>query len=73
MLCLNGIVSSHEHRVVLIWDVDETLIIFNSLLTGSWAASRGAWDHNAYATLGSGWEAAILNISDKHFFYTQVK
>ncbi len=53
-------------------DIDETLIIFNSLLTGSWAASHGLNCRNIFQPLGERWEAAILNISDCHFFYAQV-
>ena len=52
-------------------DIDETLIVFNSLLLGSWAVAYGK-DSAAMNLLGERWEAAILNVADKHFFYTQV-
>ncbi|GAB4821578.1 hypothetical protein N2152v2_008624 [Parachlorella kessleri] len=59
-------------EVVLIWDIDETLIVFNSLLLGSWAVAYGK-DSAAMQLLGERWEAAILNIADKHFFCTQIE
>ncbi len=59
-------------KLVLIWDLDETLVVFNSLLTGSWAAAHGL-DRSTFSPLGERWERAILDISDKHFLYEQVR
>ncbi|KAL4437248.1 hypothetical protein ABPG75_004387 [Micractinium tetrahymenae] len=66
-----------RRTVVLVHDLDETLLIFNSLLSGSWAAThqlRG--DPAAVAQLlelGARWEAAILRLCDERFFFSELE
>ena len=64
-----------DSKLVLIWDLDETLLIFNSLLTGAWAAThpgQGAAAAAGVLAAGARWEAAILGLCDAHFFFDQV-
>lgn len=59
-------------KLVLVWDIDETLVIFNSLLTGSWAMAHGGHGREMLCRLGERWEAGILGLADSRFFYKQV-
>lgn len=60
--------------LVLVWDLDETLLIFNSLLTGALAvATRRSADAPALATLGVRWERAILALCDSALFFDQLE
>lgn len=59
---------------VLIWDLDETLIIFQTLTTGRFAHQfQGAKDSRVAVTLGRRWEKLIIQICDDYFFYEQVE
>lgn len=57
---------------VFIWDLDETIIIFHSLMTGSYA-SRFGKDVPGSVQLGVGMEELIFNLSDTHFFFNDLE
>lgn len=58
---------------VYIWDMDETLILLKSLLTGSYAeAFNGSKDVKMGMDIGKTWETHILDVCDEYFFYQQV-
>jgi hypothetical protein len=64
----------HPRLDVYIWDMDETLILLNSLLKSSYAeAFNGLKDVQKGVELGKTWENLILQLCDDHFFYEQVK
>lgn len=56
-----------------VWDLDETLIIFQTLRNGRYAEShKGSKDPQEACELGKRWESLILDICDDYFFYKQV-
>ncbi|XP_022254521.1 eyes absent homolog 1-like [Limulus polyphemus] len=57
---------------VFIWNLDETIIIFHSLLTGSYAARYGK-DTPASVSLGLRMEELIFNLADTHFFFNDLE
>ncbi|XP_039299321.1 eyes absent homolog 2 isoform X2 [Nilaparvata lugens] len=57
---------------VFIWDLDETIIIFHSLLTGTFA-SRFSKDTQSIVQLGFRMEEMIFNLADTHFFFNDVE
>lgn len=58
---------------VYIWDMDETLILLKSLLTGTYAgAFNGLKDVQSGVKIGKLWENHVLRACDMHFFYDQV-
>ena len=61
-------------RVVFVWDLDETLIIFQSLLTGKYAELEGLDEKRKEEglKLGERWERLILDISDSAMCFEQV-
>ena len=51
----------------------QTLLIFNSLISGSWAASqRRQGDTEQLRQLGRRWEAALLALCDDRLFFKEV-
>ncbi|XP_042570149.1 eyes absent homolog 1 [Cyprinus carpio] len=57
---------------VFIWDLDETIIVFHSLLTGSYANRFGRnpiWS----VSLGLRMEEMIFNLADTHFFFNDLE
>jgi hypothetical protein len=60
-------------HVVLIWDLDETLIPFHSLLTGRWAAGHPGVDLQQAQQLGRGWVKLIMELADRHFGLEEVR
>ncbi|PWA81007.1 EYA-like protein [Artemisia annua] len=59
---------------VFIWDMDETLILLKSLITGSYAkAFNGSKDVEKGIEIGKTWENQILRICDDYFFYEQIE
>lgn len=63
-----------QQRLVIIWDLDETLLIFNSLLTGTFAAAQRTLEAaERLQALGARWERAILGLCDGQFFFDQVR
>jgi hypothetical protein len=68
-----GAVAASSNPIVLVWDLDETLLVFNSLLIGTWAvATQNPAAADDLRKLGQRWEAAILALCDDHFFFDQV-
>jgi len=57
---------------VFVWDLDETIIIFHSLMTGSYA-SRFGKDVPGSVQMGVGMEELIFNLSDTHFFFNDLE
>ncbi|KAK9833852.1 hypothetical protein WJX74_007877 [Apatococcus lobatus] len=58
--------------VVLVWDLDETLITFHSLINGSFAAGASLQVQDTTRELGGRWEHAALDLLDTHFFYDEL-
>ncbi|XP_058765101.1 eyes absent homolog [Vicia villosa] len=59
---------------VYVWDMDETLILLNSLLKSSYAeAFNGLKDVQKGVELGRMWENLILQLCDDNFFYDQIE
>lgn len=64
----------NQNLDVYIWDMDETLILLNSLLKESYAeAFNGLKDVQKGVEIGRMWEKLILQLCDDCFFYEQVK
>lgn len=61
--------------VVWVWDLDETLIIFQSLLTGKYADLEGMDEKRKEEglKLGEKWEKLILDVSDTNMFFERVR
>ncbi|XP_071054329.1 eyes absent homolog 2 isoform X1 [Onthophagus taurus] len=57
---------------VFIWDLDETIIIFHSLLTGSYA-TKFQKDHQNVVQLGFRMEEMVFNMADTHFFFNDIE
>ncbi|XP_025831119.1 eyes absent homolog 2 isoform X2 [Agrilus planipennis] len=57
---------------VFIWDLDETIIIFHSLLTGTYA-SKYQKDAQSVLQLGYRMEEMVFNLADTHFFFNDVE
>ena len=65
--------SKDEGLDVYIWDMDETLILLKSLLTGTYAEGfNGVKNVQEGVEIGKKWEKKILSLCDDHFFYEQV-
>lgn len=62
----------HSLERVFIWDLDETIIIFHSLLTGSFAGRYGK-DTPSSVQYGLGMEEMIFNLADSHFFFNELE
>uniref|UniRef100_A0A8C9Z393 Eyes absent homolog n=1 Tax=Sander lucioperca TaxID=283035 RepID=A0A8C9Z393_SANLU len=60
-----------NHRV-FIWDLDETIIVFHSLLTGSYANRYGR-DPPTSVSLGLRMEEMIFNLADTHLFFNDLE
>ncbi|XP_077497402.1 eya transcriptional coactivator and phosphatase 2 isoform X2 [Amblyomma americanum] len=57
---------------VFIWDLDETIIIFHSLLTGTFAGRYGK-DTPSSVQYGLSMEEMIFNLADSHFFFNDLE
>ncbi|XP_021379787.1 eyes absent homolog 2-like isoform X2 [Mizuhopecten yessoensis] len=57
---------------VFVWDLDETIIIFHSLLTGSYAQRYGK-DPPSSVSLGLRMEEMIFNLADTHLFFNDLE
>ncbi|XP_072218421.1 eyes absent homolog 4 isoform X5 [Leuresthes tenuis] len=57
---------------VFVWDLDETIIVFHSLLTGSYAQKFGK-DPPMAVTLGLRMEEMIFNLADTHLFFNDLE
>lgn len=66
--------DKQEGEKVLVWDLDETLIVFQTLTTGRFAQLfQGAKDARVSVRLGRRWEKLIIQVCDDYFFYQQVE
>ncbi|TKY55561.1 Eyes absent-like 4 [Spatholobus suberectus] len=66
--------SVHPRLDVYVWDMDETLVLLNSLLKSSYAeAFNGLKDMQKGIEIGRTWENLILQICDDYFFYEQIE
>ncbi|KAK1156902.1 hypothetical protein AOXY_G25980 [Acipenser oxyrinchus oxyrinchus] len=57
---------------VFLWDLDETIIVFHSLLTGSFAQKFGK-DPATALTLGLQMEELIFEVADTHLFFNDLE
>lgn len=57
---------------VFIWDLDETIIIFHSMITGTFA-SRHSKDPMRMNYLATSMEELIFNMADHHFFFNDIE
>lgn len=57
---------------VFIWDLDETIIIFHSLITGSFA-NRYSKDAMRMNYLATAMEELIFSMADHHFFFNDIE
>ncbi|XP_065200243.1 eyes absent homolog 2 isoform X2 [Planococcus citri] len=66
--------SSNEINLerIFIWDLDETIIIFHSLLTGVFADRYGR-DTQSTIHLGFRMEELIFNLADNHLFFNDIE
>jgi len=55
-----------------VWDLDETLIIFNSLVTQQFPAAHPSCPPAEAFALGEQWQDAILDLADDRFFNREV-
>ncbi|XP_019638811.1 PREDICTED: eyes absent homolog 1-like isoform X17 [Branchiostoma belcheri] len=60
---------------VFVWDLDETIIVFHSLLTGSYAQRFGkvGIDPQQAVALGLRMEEMIFNLADNHLFFNDLE
>lgn len=57
---------------IFIWDLDETIVVFHSLLTGQFANKHGK-DPGPLGQLAYRMEEMIFNLADTHFFFNDVE
>ncbi|CAH1774844.1 unnamed protein product, partial [Owenia fusiformis] len=57
---------------VFVWDLDETIIIFHSLLTGAYSQRYGK-DPPSAVSLGLRMEEMIFNLADTHLFFNDLE
>ncbi|XP_078362362.1 uncharacterized protein LOC144646591 isoform X6 [Oculina patagonica] len=62
----------HNIERIFIWDLDETIIIFHSLLTGTFASKFGKDAPNS-VSLGLRMEEMIFNLADTHLFFNDLE
>ncbi|XP_055639544.1 developmental protein eyes absent isoform X2 [Toxorhynchites rutilus septentrionalis] len=69
--CESGVTEKAPERI-FVWDLDETIIIFHSLLTGTYAAKYNkSRDH--HMQLGYRMEELIFNMADSYFFFNDLE
>ena len=64
--------STSTIKKVFIWDLDETIIIFHSLLTGAYAELNNK-DAQATVNLGLRMEDMIFNLADTNLFFNDLE
>nr|CEH19755.1 Cs-eyesabsent [Cupiennius salei] len=64
--------ENNDLERVFVWDLDETIIIFHSLLTGTYATRYGK-DAPHSVSLGLRMEEKIFNLADTHFFFNDLE
>lgn len=57
---------------IFIWDLDETIVVFHSLLTGQFATKHRK-DPALLAQVAYRMEEMIFNLADTHFFFNDVE
>lgn len=57
---------------VFIWDLDETIIIFHSMITGSFAHCYGK-DKQTVLGVGLKMEEMVFSLADAHFFFNDIE
>nr|XP_033770966.1 eyes absent homolog 2 isoform X2 [Geotrypetes seraphini] len=62
----------NEIERVFVWDLDETIIIFHSLLTGTFATRYGK-DTTTSVRVGLMMEEMIFNLADTHLFFNDLE
>jgi hypothetical protein len=60
-------------KLVAVWDLDETLIVFNSLISGTFARANPGVDAAEATALGERWRDAILDFCDDHLHFRLVR
>lgn len=57
---------------IFIWDLDETILVFHSLLTGQYSTKHRK-DPALLAQVAYRMEEMIFNLADTHFFFNDVE
>ncbi|CEO95481.1 hypothetical protein PBRA_004207 [Plasmodiophora brassicae] len=66
--------TPRDRHVVFIWDLDETLVLFNALLDPKRYKQRFSWAGGHVArVLGERLERILFDVADRHFFFKQVE
>ncbi|XP_049288098.1 developmental protein eyes absent isoform X1 [Anopheles funestus] len=65
-------ISEKVPERIFVWDLDETIIIFHSLLTGSYAG-RYNKNRDHQVQLGYRMEELIFNMADAYFFFNDLE
>ena len=58
---------------VVVWDLDETLVLFHSLINQEYARANPCCPGVEAHALGEKWQDAILDLADEQFFYREVR
>nr|CAG5897215.1 unnamed protein product [Menidia menidia] len=69
---LENLNASVPFQRIFLWDLDETIIIFHSLLTGSYAQKFGK-DPASVLNLGLQMEELIFELADTHLFFNDLE
>ncbi|XP_037120454.1 eyes absent homolog 3 isoform X3 [Syngnathus acus] len=64
--------TENDLERIFLWDLDETIIIFHSLLTGSFAQKFGK-DAASMLNLGLQMEEFIFELADNHLFFNDLE
>nr|XP_006202518.2 eyes absent homolog 2 isoform X1 [Vicugna pacos] len=64
--------GDNEIERVFVWDLDETIIIFHSLLTGTFASRYGK-DTTTSVRIGLMMEEMIFSLADTHLFFNDLE
>ncbi|XP_061123040.1 eyes absent homolog 3 isoform X5 [Syngnathus typhle] len=64
--------TENDLERIFLWDLDETIIIFHSLLTGSFAQKFGK-DPASMLNLGLQMEEFIFELADNHLFFNDLE
>lgn len=57
---------------IFIWDLDETIVVFHTLLTGLYATAHGK-DPHLVQTVAYSMEEMIFNLADNHLFFNDLE
>uniref|UniRef100_A0A3Q3WZ77 Eyes absent homolog n=1 Tax=Mola mola TaxID=94237 RepID=A0A3Q3WZ77_MOLML len=68
----NSPAAESDLERIFLWDLDETIIIFHSLLTGSYAQKFGK-DPATVLNLGLQMEELIFELADTHLFFNDLE